>query len=274
MKANTYGPDIVPRKGVPTVGAFRDRWHRYYWNGDGPLLSVTTAQSAIHKPAYAIAAARKVAEYVVENLDDVRTLVHTDGADGAVNFLRGVPDRDRDRSADFGTRVHALFETMSRGLPVTPEGDERAFCAAFARFLEDYGLTPSSFLEREYMVFDLTHRYGGTGDALLRLDERTVLVDYKTGSAVYGETEFQLAGLASAEFIGREGDATRFPIPKATRHAVLHVRPHDFEGGYPEGYRLIDYDITQESVALFRGLLPLKRWLQEQDRRYRAKERA
>ena len=27
---------------APQVGLYRDQWHRYAWNGDGPLVGVTS----------------------------------------------------------------------------------------------------------------------------------------------------------------------------------------------------------------------------------------
>jgi len=93
------------------------------------------------------------------------------------------------------------------------------------------------------MVCSLRHEYGGTADAFVEIDGKTWLIEYKTGSGVYPDTALQLAGLARAQFIGRPGDSTQYPIPAATRFGVLPIRP--------EGARLLPVVVDRSTVAAF-----------------------
>jgi hypothetical protein len=81
------------------------------------------------------------------------------------------------------------------------------------------------------MVCSPRYEYGGTADAFVEIDGEIWLLDYKTRAGVYPDTALQLAGLARAQFMGRPGDPTQYPVPFATRFGVLHIRP--------EGARLL-----------------------------------
>ena len=102
------------------------------------------------------------------------------------------------------------------------------------------------------MVCSPRYEYGGTADAFVEIDGEIWLLDYKTGAGVYPDTALQLAGLARAQFMGRPGDPTQYPVPTATRFGVLHVRP--------EGARLLPVVVDWATVAAFLDARRLFGW--------------
>ena len=231
-------------------GLVRDARHRYSWNG-GPLYpSVTTVLGIKNKPALVGWAKRETAACAVRNLSMLTRMAETGGPQAAVEWLKKIPDYQRDVSADLGTRVHAVAEAMARGESVGIADDVRPFIAAYRRdFLEPYS---PRFLAVEPMVCSPRYEYGGTADAFVEIDGEIWLLDYKTGSGVYPDSALQLAGLARAQFIGRTGDPTQYPVPPASRFGILHIRP--------EGARLLPIVVDRETVAAFLDARRLYAW--------------
>ena len=231
-------------------GLTRDARHRYSWNGGPEMPSVTTILGIKDKPALVGWAKRETAACAVRNLDVLARMVANGGAPAAVNWLKTIPDFQRDLSADLGTAVHAAAETIALGLPLELDDAVRPFVAAYRRdFLE---LFHPRFLAVEAMVCSLRYEYGGTADAFVEIEGETWLIDYKTGSGVYPDTALQLAGLARAQFIGRPADPAQYPIPAATRFGVLHIRP--------EGARLLPVVVDRSTVAAFLDARRLFAW--------------
>ena len=235
---------------MTAIGLVRDARHRYSWNG-GPLYpSVTTILAIKDKPALVGWAKRETAACAVRNLDVLARMVQSGGAQAAVDWLKRIPDYQRDVSADLGTQVHAAAEAIARGEPVALSDEVRPFVAAYTRdFLEVF--TPR-FLAIEAMVCSERYEYGGTADAFAEIDGEIWLLDYKSGAGVYPDTALQLAGLARAQFIGFPGDPTRHPVPAATRFGILHIRP--------EGARLLPVIVDRATVAAFLDARRLFGW--------------
>jgi hypothetical protein len=235
---------------MTTIGLVRDARHRYSWNG-GPLYpSVTTILGIKDKPALVGWAKRETAACAVRNLEMLARMVQSGGAQAAVDWLKRIPDYQRDASADLGTQVHAAAEAIARGGPVAISDEVQPFVAAYRRdFLEVFR---PRFLAVEAMVCSQRYEYGGTADAFAEIDGEIWLLDYKSGAGVYPDTALQLAGLARAQFIGRPGDQTQYPVPAATRFGVLHI--------LPEGARLLPVVVDRATVAAFLDARRLFEW--------------
>jgi hypothetical protein len=240
------------------LGLTRDAKHVYTWN-DGttvvsPLTSVTTAIGAVDKSGVLVNWAKlETAKCAVRNLALVGDMVTAGGPASAVDWLKRIPDYQRDLAADLGTRVHSLAEQVGRGDKVELSPIELPYIAAFRRFLEESGFVIEL---SEFMVANLTLGYAGTGDLIGKLDGKRWLLDIKTsqvGKGPYAETGLQLAGYAKAEFIGRPGEPTKHKLPPCQRFAVLHLSP--------AGYRLVPYAVDAETWRTFRAALVVSRWL-------------
>ena len=144
----------------------------------------------------------------------------------------------------------AMTEALGRGEPVAVDESLRPYLAAYRRdFLEAFR---PRFLAVEAMVCSERYEYGGTADAFAEIDGEIWLLDYKTGAGVYPDSALQLAGLARAQFIGRTGDPTQYPVPPASRFGILHIRP--------EGARLLPVVVDRETVAAFLDARRLYAW--------------
>lgn len=237
--------------GVHPVGLTRDEAHGYRWNGAEPALpSVTGILGIVDKSGPLVGwAKREVANAAIRNLDTLNTMVRESGHDAAARWLGTIPGYQRDTAADVGSTVHAALEAITRGEPAPVSKELAPFVAAHHQWVHEWG---PEFLAAEEMVCSLRHGYGGTADAWVRMDGAIWCLDYKTSKGVYPETALQLVGYQRADFIGRAGESRKIRIPPATRFGVLHLRP--------EGYRLIEFAVTDEEWHAFLAALRLYRW--------------
>jgi hypothetical protein len=242
-----------------SVGLTRDDKHRYRWN-DGPLVpGVTTVQGMKDKSDALVGwAKREVAACAVRNIDMLTQMVATGGPASAEAWLKGLPDYQRDSSADLGSSVHALAEQIALGQDPVINEAEAPFIESYRRdFLERYR---PEFRAVEFMVYSERYQYGGTGDAFCVIDGVTWLIDYKTGGdfhtgkGVYPEAALQLAGLQWADWIGLPNDPKKYRIPQADRFGIVHVRP--------EGARLIPFDVGAEDFNTFLACRRIYGWVQ------------
>jgi hypothetical protein len=246
-----------PTQAPPSpLGLTRDAAHRYTWcdgrTTHGPLPSVTTVLGVLDRSGPLVGwAKRETAACAVRNLDVLAEMCRAGGDQSAIDWLKKIPDHQRDVSANMGTRVHSLAERMSRGEEPEATPEEAPFVAAYRSFLTTY---EPRFLAIEEMVVSLRHGYAGTFDSIALIDGEVWMLDIKTGTGIYAEAGLQLAAYNAADFIGRPGTAIRFRLPRATRFGVVHVRP--------EGARLIEYRVGPDTVAAFLDARRLFGWTQ------------
>lgn len=266
------------------VGPWVDGYHRYWWGERGPYLSVTTATSVLDKPGVDTWRVNETAKYAIEHAATLAALTQQE----AYRAIKSATEAIRVDSAEFGTTVHDLIDQWVKGNehPIVAVGsDEEKFLYAFGTFLHEYGVKRSDFLRHELAVFNDKLMTAGRVDGILAATPRIAtelgvevgdpgMIDYKSGKGTYGDTALQLGGYTDMEYSGYPDDPNphRLLIPRW--HAVLHIRPHEYEGGHPEDFKLVPYSVTSESIDLFRACVKLKRWQQEQDRIYRASKKA
>ena len=125
---------------------------------------------------------------------------------GSVNRSRGIPDTTSE-AAERGNRIHALCQLVAdkKDPPADADGDELALAIALVRHGEalatHYGATEEtpSATEIPQDVSCLGIERDGHIDRLWILDDRVIVLDYKTGKVqVYAEQNSQLAGYAIA----------------------------------------------------------------------------
>jgi hypothetical protein len=238
------------------LGLTRDAAHRYTWcdghSIHGPLPSVTTVLGVLDKSHALVGwAKRETAACAVRNLDVLAEMRRAGGDQSAIDWLKKIPDHQRDASANVGTRVHALAERVSRGEEPEVSPEEAPFVAAYRTFLTTY---EPRFLALEEMVVSLRYGYAGTFDSIALIDGEVWLLDIKTGTGIYPEAGLQLAAYNAASWIGRPGTTRRFRLPHATRFGVVHVRP--------DGARLIEYHVGPDTLAAFLDARRLFGWTQ------------
>lgn len=250
----------MPTKSIPTAGLWRDRYHRYYYNGTGPHPSVTTALGVIEKPQLVEWAKRETAASAVRNLTMLTTMLAQGGEAATIAWLKGIPDYQRDVAADFGSRVHTVAEQLARGEAVELDPALDPYVEAYRGFLADHKV---KVYATERLVFNTRYGYGGGYDLAAEVDGTPdVLLDIKSGkSAGYPEEELQLAGYRYSEVEGDEGGPL-YPIRKFKATAILHLRPD----AYPQGYQLMPFSADRDAFKTFLAALHLYRWKKENDR--------
>lgn len=218
---------------------FNERNHRYTIDGKY-AVSVTTALKGIPKDQVLVRwASRLVAEYAVDNLDDVRRMLGSGGRGPAVDFLRALPDQKRDSAAVRGTTVHDFAERILPGEEVTVPEELVSYVEGYLHYIEDW--QPES-VYNEIMVGSREHGYAGRLDSIQYVPGLgTVIVDYKTGKGVYGVTALQVAAYRFAEcFMDGEDEK---PMVEVDDTYVLHIQPNE--------YRLIPLVANRTTFANF-----------------------
>lgn len=235
------------------TGLTRDRYHNYRWNDGEAMPGVTGVVGTLDKSGPLVGwAKRETAACAVRNIKMLTELVETGGPTAAIEWLKKIPDYQRDKSADLGTRIHAIADAMSRGSDVQVAEDEAPFVTSYMRWLER---TKPQFVNTEFMVYSATHRYGGTCDAVAWIDGELTLIDYKTGNSIPESVALQLIGYARADWIGRAGDPKRYRVPPVTHYAALHIRP--------EGAELVPFDLVDADWAGFLAARAMWDWTKQ-----------
>lgn len=193
--------------------------HRYRLDGAWVPGVTTILGKGIAKPFLIDWAAKEVARYAADNLD---VLNNIEDADARFDLLKSAHNRHRDKAAVKGTDVHALAEDLLHGREVQIPDHLLGYVEGYVRFLDAWQPTP---IITERPCASRTHWYAGTPDAVVTLPTgERLLMDWKTGKRVYGESALQLAAYAHADFYLDESDAEQ-PFPEVDGLAIVHVTP-------------------------------------------------
>ena len=207
---------------MSAIGLSRDEKHRYFWNGDGPIPSVTTILDTLAKPYLVPWAKKIVAQAAVDNIGLLNRMMAQNGPEATVRWLKSLPDTRRDKAADLGTRVHKLAERLALREKVEVTAEEAPFVTSYQRFMAEF---QPKFLFVEPLVLNTEYWYAGGADSFAIIDGEVWILDIKTGASIYPTTALQLAAYANAGFIGEAGSAEKIPVPTVRHYGIVHVRP-------------------------------------------------
>lgn len=224
---------------------------KYTVNGD-TVPSVTQILGVLDKPALVwwgmttgVEGVCKLANLLGDELD------FTDPA-GVVSLLTAnkmTVNHVRDQAGSRGTGVHDAAQSWATERKVLrPQQfpiEERGYVRGFTEFLLDHR---PEFLETEVTVGSAEHSFAGRFDTLARLDERLVLLDYKTSKRIYPEQFLQLSGyeLARLEMGAEASDG----------QMVLRLAP---DGSYELAESYATGDMFLGVKAAYDALQQLKR---------------
>lgn len=207
--------------------------HRYKLDGAWVPGVTTLLGKGIAKPFLIDWAAREVARFAADNLDVLNAL---DDGDARYDLLKTAHNRHRDKAAVRGSDIHALAEKLLHGEEVEIPEPVEGYVNGYVRFLDAWQPTP---VLTERPCASRTNWYAGTPDAVVTLpDGERVLMDWKTGKNVYGETALQLAAYRNAEFYV-DADDNEQPVPEVDSLAVVHVTPTG-----TDVFRIADADLA------------------------------
>lgn len=222
----------------------------------------------------------KVAEFAVNNAGAlVQMLLNAHSAadyekskKAAEDWLKNSPSRETQQSADTGSSVHSLVETMSRGEPLGfVHPDFQPYVERYDRFLQKY---QPEFEYIEDAVWSETYGYAGTFDAIAKIDGERLILDTKTtrGKDVYSSVSLQMCAYSRADWLITASDAPRSlsdtsppelvqtPMPPVDGAAVIHLRP--------DSSAIVPVDIHDPDIwETFLHLLTVRRWEKETSKR-------
>jgi hypothetical protein len=199
-------------------------YHRYKIDGRW-AIGVTTALKGVPKDdALKKWAARLVAEYAIQNLDQVRNMIAEAGEGHAIHYLKELPNQRFKSAGIRGTAVHELAEQYIKGGEVEVPDELAPYVEGYAAFIEDFN--PTSVHE-ELVVASRKHMIAGTLDSIQDIPGHgRCLVDYKTSNYVYGEHALQVAAYRHMEvYLDDEGEHPMIPVDQCF---ILHIKPHDY----------------------------------------------
>jgi hypothetical protein len=196
---------------------FSPKAHRYWLDGK-PIPGVTTLLGkGLPKPAIPYWAAKTVAEFVVDNpeqVDQIRSL----GRGPAVAALKAIPWQAATRppcAAPTCTSSPRRSSTAARSTSPTT-------CCPTWRATPVAGRLRREADPHRAPVASRSLWYAGTFDAIVEIGGVRWLLDWKTSKGVYGSTALQCAAYAGAEFYQDE-DGEEQPIPEVERIGVVHI---------------------------------------------------
>jgi hypothetical protein len=244
--------------------------HRYYFNGQGPVPSVTTILGIMDKPAVVTWKAKETARAILTAPDEYIVAAddptYASGLEDRINAAVKAADKARDTAASLGSSVHLLAdiegmplgasEKAQKGFQVSD--DTIPYLEAYRHFLARY--SGSNIVSSEHVVWS-ANGYAGTYDLIMLIDGELWLIDIKTSKGYYPEYGLQLAGYRWADSIILPGDPNPYPMPTIQRTGVLHLRPDLY---LDTGWRLIEYPITWEKdYVAFLAAVELHKWKAE-----------
>ena len=217
------------------------------------LPSVTSIQNALAKPALQFWSAKKVAEAAVDEFGTLAQMVGQGNKSGAIDYLKRAPQRSSGPTAELGSAVHDLCDRIAKGEDIKRVHPEHEpFILQFKNFLRDFDV---EFYESEVTVWSDTYGFAGTVDAICRIEDEVVILDYKTGaSGVWADVAIQLNAYANADCI-LDGDGSRRDLPEIEAAAVLHLRP--------EHAQLYPVRLGDDVFDVFKALITADTWVRE-----------
>lgn len=243
----------------------RDRWGRYLLDKE-VFPRVTTIKGLVSGSGLLDWAAGVIAEAVKAEVEKfAKGEIDATGLCVALQSDKVLKAHDqiRDDAASFGTAVHKFAEAVALGdqkaldeLSAAPEiRDVWADAEAFLGWVD---ARQPEWIANELTVYSREpSNYAGTCDALLKLDGRLWLADFKTSKTVYPDFALQMAAYANAEFwVNSEGQEV--PIPQVSGAMVLHIRDGQC--------REVPVDIHNGAWSGFKSCLFLHKWLAERRR--------
>jgi hypothetical protein len=215
----------------------RSRWHQYKRGQDGPFPGATAICSMQDSTSGSNGLITWGVNGSLETFE--RVLRDTKDWEQARQIASAWATRER----DLGSDVHVAIDQFNRGLPIEVTPATAPYVAHYAAWLRNRKV---EILASEHYTINVEVGFGGTLDALARIDGELCLVDWKTGKAKDSQ-RLQLAGLSMAEWYGDKGQEPE-PMPDIDTAYIVLLRPD----GPPIEIR---HDITDADREHFRFLV-------------------
>jgi len=226
----------------------------YKWKGRD-LPSVTSLRRLLGVPfPLATWMVEQVVKAAVNNSVALDAQVAEEGPDVAGKWLRTLGTSERDAAANRGTAVHEAAASGRAVMHVEPE-----LQGPLSQFYDFITVTGAKIILQEQQVWNLTLGYAGSLDIGIEIEWggvlRRLVVDIKTGKAVYVDHVLQLMGYGLGEFVGKDdvedAKATKW-LHSADGLAVLHLSDTEWE--------LIEVKVNPEIYEVFKAMVTFAHW--------------
>lgn len=223
---------------------FDEAKHKYYKDGE-QVISVTGVTGIIDKSGALMGwVAKSMAQYLHENWDNYEKEVLIEKAKKEYRNI----SKD---ATDIGTAIHAWVSDWINGKKPEIPNDER-IANGITAFLKWQKENKAKFIESEKLVYSAEHHYCGILDAVAKIGDKLVMVDFKSSNAIYPEMHLQTAGyqIAYEEAEGKNID----------KRIIIRLGKDsgEFEVVEREGLR---FEMADKEAFL--SALNLKRWVNE-----------
>jgi hypothetical protein len=161
------------------------------------------------------------AEAAVNNIGDINHMITYESKTKAIEWLKASAERELHKAADTGTRVHEAVEQIILDPGYKYDDDLIPYIDGFHKFVEKF---EPEWIHVEKSVFSVTHVYAGSFDAICKINNKNILLDFKTTrSGISAKVALQLAAYKNADVMF-DGDK-EIEIPRIDAGAALLLRP-------------------------------------------------
>ncbi len=225
----------------------------YYFNGEGPFISVTNAiKLGVPSPYIARWYAKVIAEEVADDpsflAEQREALDHGE----FVKWLKNLPIDMRDAAGELGTMVHDICEDHMLGVGAAILDLPKDVAQRVKQFLAWEKEMNPTYIAVEGIVFNREHGYAGAFDILADVPGHgRFIIDIKTGKGVYGSAALQQTAYRHGEFIAVGTD--EYPMIEVDGAMILHLQKTQ--------WRLIPVVTDDTSWSVFKSALHTAKWI-------------
>ena len=183
--------------------------------------SVTSIVGMLPAPYLPKWNSKVTAEAAVNNIGDINHMITYESKTKAIEWLKASAERELHKAADTGTRVHEAVEQIILDPGYKYDDDLIPYIDGFHKFVEKF---EPEWIHVEKSVFSVTHVYAGSFDAICKINNKNILLDFKTTrSGISAKVALQLAAYKNADVMF-DGDK-EIEIPRIDAGAALLLRP-------------------------------------------------
>jgi hypothetical protein len=208
-----------PKITTKTINGNRFYIHPNIKNLSAP--SVTSIIGLLPAPYLRLWNSKVTAQCAIDEIEYVNQLISEGKSTKAVDWLKAAADRELNKAADIGTRVHELVEQLIYNPQHEIEDELAPYIKGYFEFCEKF---EPEWLHVEKSIFSTTHLYAGSFDAICKINNKTIILDFKTTrSGISSKVALQLAAYANADVMF-DGEK-EIEVPHIDAGAALLLRP-------------------------------------------------
>lgn len=207
---------------IQTISVNGNRHYKHPTIGGLLAPSVTSIVGMLPAPYLPKWNSKITAESAVNNIEEINDmLTKVGGKAKATEWLKAAAERELHNAADIGTRVHEAIEQLIADPNYQYDDELLPYLHGFWEFEKRF---EPEWIHVEKSIFSMTHLYAGSLDAICKINNKKVILDFKTTrSGISSKVALQLAAYANADVLF-DGD-NEIEMPKVDMGAALLLRP-------------------------------------------------